>query len=795
MRPRLAQSYREIAEQVKLPGCEDPKADMTKAVYNWLCDEQNGNWLIVLDNVDNASVFVPATSNGASPSLGSYVPPKKHGSVLITSRSKNVALQLTDHDKVVEINPMVDTDAEVLLRKKIRLEGHGDGVPELAAALDFMPLALVQAGAYIRNQGPRCSVQRYLEKFYKSDKNKTWLLKHTEPDQLRRDHEASHSILVTWQISFEHILETRSSAADLLCLMSFFDREGIPETLLRGPPSGSNGGPTNSGREANRQNDEDSDSSDDSISEFFGGDITMLRSYSFVSYSTQPDVFDMHALVQLATRDWLTTQNQLEQWKCQFITNLYEGFPKPDFENWSRCRMCFPHVKAALKHEPKTKDLQIKWAKLLFLAGRFAREDGITSDVEVMSIKARNTFTRWLGDTHNYTLACTELFSLVLSRRGQMEEAEKTLEEVMQTRIRTRGPEHKETLNSMANLATMYSINDQPNKAHALDLRVMHLRTRLLGPNDPETMASVANVAKTYLQMGQLEQAEELYRSVVAWDSRNHGSDHYITLMHTDDLAIVLWKRGNWKEAQQLLIPTGQKLEQIFGADSLHATASKSYLALTYHNEGRLQEAEELEVHLMEVKRRNFGSENIHTLNAMNNVGRTRIKLGRFPRAQILLEEVTELRLKILGPDHPETLMGLFDLTLALWMQGYWESADQLELQTLRADHKASPDGSGLTSFRGAAALSHRSTGNWKQVYQYQSRVIVEYARAYGVLDVKVLVSIGKLARSFKDGGKRLQAIAAMKKFLRLGGEIIGCMHPSLFRFWLLLEEWYADPK
>lgn len=88
-----------------------------------------------------------------------------------------------------------------------------------------MPLALVQAAAYIQKQAPDYSVQRYLEEFRRSNKRKTSLL-NQEAGHLRRDGEAKNSIIITWQISFEHVQSTRRSAANLLSLMSHFDRQG-----------------------------------------------------------------------------------------------------------------------------------------------------------------------------------------------------------------------------------------------------------------------------------------------------------------------------------------------------------------------------------------------------------------------------------------------------------------------------------------------------------------------------------------------------------------------------------------
>src|SRR4051812_14229545 len=103
---RLEQSYREIAEQVKVRGRKDAQADVFKLVHDWLRNEKNGPWLLVLDNADDVTVLSPLPSNsqktqadgGGSGNGGAlrqhlsrYLPPSRHGSVLVTSRTRRAA--------------------------------------------------------------------------------------------------------------------------------------------------------------------------------------------------------------------------------------------------------------------------------------------------------------------------------------------------------------------------------------------------------------------------------------------------------------------------------------------------------------------------------------------------------------------------------------------------------------------------------------------------------------------------------------------------------------------------------
>jgi len=116
-------------------------------------------------------------------------------------------------------------DAVVLFQKKLRVSDNSEDIANLVAVLEFMPLAIVQAAAYIAQKAPRCSARQYMEKFQRSDKEKTSLLDY-QGGHLRRDWEANSSILITWQLSFDYVRQTRPSAADLLSLMSFLtDKE------------------------------------------------------------------------------------------------------------------------------------------------------------------------------------------------------------------------------------------------------------------------------------------------------------------------------------------------------------------------------------------------------------------------------------------------------------------------------------------------------------------------------------------------------------------------------------------
>jgi hypothetical protein len=303
---RFEQSFRDIADRVKVVGRLDLRANIFTLVHDWL-RECKHRWLVVLDNVDNACFLLdcPAASPNASTvskPLREYLPHCKRGLILITTWSKEAALKLVEPRDVIAVEPIDKASAVALFKKKLGAQGDSGEIAELAAALKYMLLAIMQAAAYILQRAPQYLVAKYLDEYSKSERKRTSLLNYNS-GQLRRDWEAKNSIIVTWQMSFEHIRQTRPLAAGLLSLMSFFDWQGIPETLLRRQERHG----VRIGQQQEAEDNADSEGEDDASQssandDKFEDDVVVLRSFCFISVETNGTTFEMHALVQLATR-------------------------------------------------------------------------------------------------------------------------------------------------------------------------------------------------------------------------------------------------------------------------------------------------------------------------------------------------------------------------------------------------------------------------------------------------------------------------------------------------------------
>jgi hypothetical protein len=75
------------------------------------------------------------------------------------------------------------------------------------------------------------TIVKYLKLLDENDNRLVKVL--SEPfEAIGRDSEVPNAVTATWIVSFEQIRRQYCKASDLLSLMSFFDRQGIPKVFL-----------------------------------------------------------------------------------------------------------------------------------------------------------------------------------------------------------------------------------------------------------------------------------------------------------------------------------------------------------------------------------------------------------------------------------------------------------------------------------------------------------------------------------------------------------------------------------
>ncbi|KAH7111790.1 hypothetical protein B0J11DRAFT_585727 [Dendryphion nanum] len=550
---RLEEGYRKIAEATKMDGWNDPKTDVLRLVRAWLCDETNGRWVMIVDNADDSNVFflpVQSTQAVGVAGLGQAVEPlsdclpqSRNGAILVTSRSRDVASRLTgSNSSIVEVKPMDVGDGLALLHKKLGSVASEEGAVELLQALDYMPLAITQAAAFIEQRAPRMTILRYVDEVRKSDTSRARLLQKDVGDS-RRDGRASNSIITTWQISLEHIRTHIPTAARLLSLMSLFDRQGIPESLLYG------------------QYEEVDDSEAD-----FDDDIHTLTSYSLVEMGADGRQFEMHRLVQFSTKRWLELNQELEIWKERYVLLMDGSYPVGRHENWPICQALFPHVQAAVGCRPDSVKALVAWASALFKGAWYASEIGqygVAKDMGVSALEAREAI---LGVEHPDTLNSMNGSAIVLQWQGGYKAAEEMNQRALEGYEKALGKERPDTLKTAGNLAVTLRLMSRYEEARIIMLRVLKEHEMALGKEHPDTLTSVNNLALVLQDQGKYEEAEEMNRQALAGREKALGKEHPDTLTSVYCLAFLFHEQKQHQPALELYQRANNGFERMLGS-------------------------------------------------------------------------------------------------------------------------------------------------------------------------------------------------------------------------------------
>ena len=588
-RARFEQSFGEIADQIRTDACEVGSSDTLQTVSRWLSDKKNGPWLLILDNADDARVLLDLqqdhTARDAAPIKRRWIdniPQVPHGIVLVTTRDRTSGWALTgDYSTPIEVQSMGPVESLELLKGKLPVESGSEAV-ELLKELEYVPLAISQAGAYIRERAPLMTIPKYLAEFRKSQDNQTTLLNANHAD-LRRDGEVPNAVITSWQLSFDHIRTAYPRAADLLSLMAIFNRQAIPQFLVQG------------------------DSDDLAFCEVIGP----LLNFSLVRAETTGQMFELHRLVQIATRHWLERDSSSQHWMECAIDRMAELFPllRDQRQNWVSCEMLLPHIEEVLGNEPASKKYRLTYAALLNRSS-----------------------------------------SYLIDRKADYLLAEERSKKALDIQRKILAPGDGALLTTLGVISYAYSRQNRIKEAEELEVEILEQRKEKWGETDEKTLIAMSNLAQTYTKLHNFEEAEELFSRVHGLQSRLLGLEHPDIIDTDNSLAHLNNEKGDFQTAETLSLSALKRATTLFGSDNLLAFTARRHLFDAYKGQKRYVEAEKLGLEDLSIKRRVFGASHEQTLAGAQNLAIIYLEEGKLVEAERECRECLGLRREILGP-------------------------------------------------------------------------------------------------------------------------------------------------
>jgi tetratricopeptide (TPR) repeat protein len=623
--------------------------------------------LLVFDNYDNPHEF---------PNIQDYFPSNKIVSILVTGRHADIGtLVLGQDDNFIELSGLENTAAVDLLEHHSQVkETNSKYGEEIVRRLGYHPLAITQAGTYIRKGG--IPLGEFMD-VYKQEKEE--ILKNTpQLSQYRRklgdtENETSLNVFTTWQLSFQQLLSHTSDddvAVKLLRLLAFFDNKDISEWLFI---------------EFHRNSvidetakllewvDRFTDSQKHWSNRLFKKNLVLLHDFCLLQSVTQDADEYSHASMHPLIKDWI--QLQMGKSACQQYTIMaakilgdilwtyYENehFRLPLFKK----QYLVLHLIAqkdnndedvGIKYEELPRDLLIEYTINKSKFAEFFRLQGLYYIAEPLEVQVMETRKKVLGEEHTDTLTSINNLAFTYWDQGRWDEAEVLEVKVLEIRNRLLGAENEHTLIGMNNLASTYWIQGRYEEAESLWADVLEKRKRARGVEHLDTLASMRNLALAYSGQGRLEEAESLGAQVLEKSKRVLGAEHPDTLTSMNNLASTYSRQGRLEEAELLEAQALEKRKRVLGAEHPRTLMSMNNLALTYWRQGRYEEAESLGAQALEKRKRVLGAEHPETLTSMNNLAFTWKRQGRYLEALKLLEECMQLQIRVLGSNHRDTL-------------------------------------------------------------------------------------------------------------------------------------------
>ena len=670
---RVRESYRRIAAELGVPGLDDSKTPFLGIVQKWLSAKAFSPWLLILDNLDDISILEqPLDDTMTTGKLGSqaakkfidFLPQSDTGKILITSRDREASRVLLTRIGsqsgacLISIPTMDEADSVALVKAKLPnlSSSQDEEVCGFVRDLEYLPLAISQALAYILVEPSLRSIAKYRQTFHQSESSKISLLQQSFED-IRQDKRPIYAVLFTWNLSFQHIKSRHPSSAELLEAISFYSHHHIPIQLLEA-----------------LINDE----------ERLDDVILPLLQYHLVSLDSSSKLYGLHHFVHLATRLSLRKTDAYTDSSRKALTALVSSLPHPRSEFRNIFVTIAPHAAEMLVCEFKQPDEQLLLSSVSMFMARHWGDASSFAKAEGAAIRAMEIRSVLLGQSDSRTVDARFVQAQNLVHLGKSAEAESIIRDLISI-LEASGREGRESspADLEITLCNCYDVLGQAlinNGNYAESERWFRKALQLYGDGDdhriPDKQTGRHNLAVLLIQQGKFDEAEDLISRLalpITIKAFGPGSveEHEFKVL----LAEIDSQKHRLEAANTLLIDAQKVLVRRFGRDHYKTLRVAYYLLLVSYKQKRYEEALAGTAELLDMAGGLFDATHESVLRIRSLQGTVLNSLQQPTEGLRVHEEVWALRKQSLGIKHPDTILSMHQLAVSKAMLGELEAS------------------------------------------------------------------------------------------------------------------------
>jgi tetratricopeptide (TPR) repeat protein len=631
-----------------------------------LKDEEKAEQVIVeLKRADAPLRLLILDDASDEDSLEKWLPKTGNCHTLITSR-------FADWSPGIEQTPVwileCEPARELLLKRSGREWDKMNGEEQaacdyLAAKLGYLPLALEQAGAYTRMQGPKFRFQMYLDLYAKAENERRLLAKKTSKGTT----EYPDAVYTTWRTTIDRL---SPGARAILRLAAFMAPTPIPlEMFIKGASI--------VGEEA-RSFLPKSDGSDGQYDELdvreWKGELTRYSMIHLQEGGDSPEYkesFSVHGLVQAVERLSLSEQETGGCWDKS--TNIFVQFA-PDSADlphtWPVWNNLYPH--AAQLHR-YSNNLSPKLSiSLLDTLARFTFGKALHKESFVYEERAYELAKQEFGiDSNVRSISYGES----LRSLKHYDEAEAMFRKSLDWGEKNLGHDHADvaiSLNYLGLLLYEKCNNDEAEKCFREGLCI-HER---LGISEGRTHAKLmVNLAMVTICMGRLQEGVELSKKALHQAKSEFGEDDLMTLFSLSYLGAALYNLNSFSSAEPVILRYVQKAARILGEDHPDSIEAASIYAKVLLNLGELDSSISWFRKVIETKSRVYGAEDERTFDSVYRLADVLV-CKNDSSAEAVLRTLVEGCQRILGTSHKITISSIILRASLLQLAGQNDEAE-----------------------------------------------------------------------------------------------------------------------
>ncbi|KAL1925503.1 uncharacterized protein VTP21DRAFT_386 [Calcarisporiella thermophila] len=555
---------------------EEEYADekMIKWVRGWL--ERTPRWLLLLDNADSQVL-------GRLPD----VLPRQGGTIILSTR-ETVSME---EAVVIHVDKMEEEEALSLLHQGSTMESINVETTkfhiakELVAELEYMPLAIELARAFIKNTSQH--FQEYLALFKRCRDRMFPTIHQDSPDPHDRN------IATICNILFEHLRRVDPIAMNILEICAFLQPNNIPVQFF--------------GRQFSRLKLDST-----LLASFKRGlnvdfpctvstSLDTISTFSLASFDNndkrcKATVFTIHPLVQKTIYEDMS-----EERRMHLVLNLADAL---DIETEFNCvynphsreimdvyAQHILHFASVFNNSYQNEPVSERFCSLLNRTIYFLLHSGFLVGLERLSEFSVLASQSIYESEH--TEIATSLNNLATLFRYQSDyaRAEQLYEKALAIRENILGLEHSKSATSLNNLACLYHYQFDFDRALLLFQRALTIYERSLGYEHPFTITILNNLAECHNDQGNYDRAEPLYQKLLAIDEKLSGSEHLATAVSLSNLADIYQSQYKCSSAEPLYTKALSIKEKLLGRDHLNVIDSLNDLSSLYHVQGNFNKA------------------------------------------------------------------------------------------------------------------------------------------------------------------------------------------------------------